>query len=757
MEEVPWFAMGSTPFQGGWHDLLSPLLDFPLFFSSDVRKMDSHMHVRFMLMDNDFAEAAHRSVCDPVTCFGAFDYINRGLVSTRLVLPDGHTFEKHQGHSSGGRCTCGRNSRYMYFLLIFGYKYSKLPYAFEDVFRIRVFGDDIIGSTCLTPAQLNLVYEGVRTMGHEVTLEMADTLEKLAFLSFGTRKIGPMLQPFVLDEGRLAAHVLYTNNPNNSEKRRQRLESIRTLCRFNPELFAELTQLLESLGEIPQHQSIIDDMYHFKEEGLVEQSFNYKCNARGDIYNGMSDSKAIVITRPVKKTTRQVRAPATGKPKPKSAKPRSSSTPSRPPPRSLMPNPPSGLVDPVSMSACAAMIDPQVNSGPPICRTAAYSSYPDCSVFQGQLSTNNDFFCALTPNFENNFHYTGGVVTNYTLDGSATKNVMTMTQYLNIGLGGGTYIPTKYFSCPGGLSTWYSTGGIGSGWKFAAGAPANVVKMKIAVVGSLAHSLTVGITGFTGVSTPFTIATVDLPPDGVTLNFPALAGETIFQIAIHSNQASAALVTCEIYASAITSCSLLNNATSCKVLSLDAIESQSYCLTYQKLWVECTSASLADGGNLWAGTFPPGFHTSYTDTLQNSIAALPFDKYIGAFKHGTVGFQKLPDLSSYAFKPFGEAQINHPTMVVYGSLQAGATFTYKIYRTVHHQSSTPSYGKMYPPFTANWVIALDALARLDAWSSNAEHTARIQRALKALSKFLTSPSTWKTGAQIATFAASLLV
>lgn len=752
MELVPCFAMGSTPFLGGWDALLRPLLDFPLFFGSDVGAMDSRMHKLFMKYDHDLVEACHASTC--TDCAGLFRYVHDNTIETDIVLPNGHTYRKHQGHNSGGRCTCGRNSRYMLFLMLYGYYQAGFTDPFFSHFRVKIFGDDIIGSTDLSEEELAQVYAGVRLVGHEITVETSRDICDIPFLSFKSCLVGGLLYPVVADHGRFAAHVVHDDGDKDSPLLQAKLDGMRMLCYFTPELYQELTRVMHAL-----HLPVRDDRLVRRQWFPLEESFEDA--VRYDPYNMKSIHATVITSRP---RSQSFSAPS---PQPRASQP---AAPAQHPKPAKQPKQPSQssssqktVVEPFSgglpknihgnvayQFAEHALLPDQERPCTLPLRMEKYHYYNPPSTIQGRMDANHEFLIVGTHEWNHNVAYTRGSEATVTLAGSGTAGVLACAgkpflRATSRDLSAPFYIPGSLAIYPSDFPGYRGYRLIGKG------TAANLFSIKIATYGILSHEV-VGNYFLRVVSTGATVWSqtgVNLTANSsvtTAINAPMSLGiEYSLQIQFSSSAYVAVPYEIEIYG--VGDIGFPNHKSFCEVTPVPDIplRSETGVVAFQSLWFQNTSSSLANGGEVVGFRSPVEWTPPQGIPLYEALSNANCNFYTGPAKKGCYGWALFPEADDYRFEAIGARVLDKPNLIITGKLQAESEYQILVHRGIYHWSASRTYSIFTPDDTLQLGLVRHALSTEPAFFSNDKHASTIKKILQKVKGVVMSPA-FQTGA-----------
>lgn len=782
LSENPIFAMGSTPFYGGWHSLMERLNrpGFDNAAASDVGKMDSHMHRRFMEMDNDVSRSIHLESCK--RCYNLHDSYMPNIIETSVALPDGHVYQKFQGHNSGGRCTCGRNSRYMLWLLIYGKYYAGITSPLLEVIQPLIFGDDIILTTLLPYKVLDSIYEGIRSVGHDVVHEYGH-VDDLPFLSFHTRWVNGVRYPVPHDRERFAAHVICGMHDEKPELLADRLNMMRLLCHNDPELSHEMLLLLKSLdlpivpsvaldsiwkhileGESEFARSSIELWISLNKPQLVEaggnalQSDSQKMQKRSSSSSSSSSSRqpqsgakstAVVISRPF--------VPRRSGQKPASSSP----LPPDPwlPPKTVAP--PQIRRDPIAVQLLADKVDcrdrlEQLCVPPDFGKKCAtYTCHPE---FEGTVDANGNFIAVMRQQLLRGFLRTAGKPLSIELNASDTGDVMHCVFPVRGTGQTTTFVPLESddVACfpavgPTGVVSYPFT----ATTNFANGD----MNFKFVAPGALAHSLSFFVNTYRADGSYIGGNAAEMGADNsvtVPVHGPLTAG-TSYSVSVsitNTDASSFFYVRASLYTNngpkTITFPNVMGTCIVTNLGTLPSALNTEACVISQNLWMQMNADFSHNGGYVAAARCCPGLTINPGATLFDTITSLPFFEYDGPAKNGAYVWNNQ-DSQFYKLTPVADPRIGANFLIITGHVSdpVASTFRYKTCWGVVHSGQDRSYSYQSPCKTDNWPLVQSLVPDIPAAMCNSTHTAMLKKIVKRAGEFFTSEKTWATGAKIA--------
>lgn len=759
MELVPHFAMGSTPFLGGWDAMLRPLLDFPLFFGSDVGAMDSRMHKLFMQYDHSLIEACHHSTC--TDCADLFRFVHDNTIETDIVLPNGHTYRKHQGHNSGGRCTCGRNSRYMLFLMLYGYYQSGFTEPFFSHFRVKIFGDDIIGSTDLSVEELNKVYDGVRTAGHEITVEMSFDICEIPFLSFKSCIIDGHLYPVIADPGRFAAHVVHDDGDKDSPLLQAKLDGMRMLAYFTPELYDELTRLMHNLN-LPVRADMLvrRQWFPLEESRLSEDAVRYDPYKMSLTISNVKNNKPKRARRRAPKTSQWVVKPAvpanrgattvcasSGQSQSSSS---SSSSSKRDDEKRWALQMPSWK-DNLAYQFAAQCLNPSITTPSTLpLRMERYHFYAPSSTIEGKKDANNEFFIDGSHDWIHGLAITRGAAETVTLAGSGTANVLSCAG--NPFLAANQRDLSAPLQAAGSLAIYPSNFPGYRGYRLVGkGTAANVFSIKVATFGILSHEVLISFelrNLATGQPVWLSIGN-NLTASGSSTYAvnAALTNAVDYSLRISLSSTRHVNVPFELEFYGVGDIGFPNHMSFCSVIPVPDIpdRSDTGIVAFQSLWFENTSSSLKNGGEVVGYRSPSDWSPPSDVPLFTALSNANCNFHAGPAKKGCYGWSLLPEAEDYKFRPIGARVLDKPHLIITGKLEDESTYQLHVSRGVYHWGASRAYTIFAPSNSTQLDLVRHALSVEPAFMENDTHLDTIKKILRKIKGIVTSPAV-QTGA-----------
>lgn len=776
LSENPIFAMGSTPFYGGWHSLMQRLSrpGFDQAAASDVGKMDSHMHKAFIEMDNGISQSIHSETCK--SCWRLHDHYLPNVLKTKVVLPDGHVYEKQQGHNSGGRCTCGRNSRYMLWLLIYGKYYAGVTAPLLDVIQPLIFGDDIILTSSLPYETLDCIYEGIRSVGHEVALEYG-AVDNLPFLSFCTRWDNGVRYPVPHDRERFAAHVVCGMHDSNEGLMTDRLNMLRLLCYNDPELLSEMNTLMGAL-DLPVVPSVVlDSIWKRIQESscpFAEESLNLwisitkpqLCDVGGNtlqsdpqkMRSSSSSSRQpqaggkVIISQPYKPRKSPAKVVVT----------QPASIVQWAPPKTPPASAPLAIKrDPIALQLLADKVDCrdrlELLSVPPDFGTkcATYTCHPE---WEGTVDPSGNFLAVMRQQLLRGFLRTAGSTLSVELNASDTQDVMhCIFPVRSVGVTT-SFVPIEsdnvacfpYINPSGSISYPFTpTTTIANG----------DMSFKFVAPGALAHALTFTVRTYRADGSLLGGNAVEMGADNsVTVSVVGpLTGGTSYSVGISISNTDASsffYVRSSLYVNngpkTITFPNVMGTCIVSNLGTLPSALNTEACVISQNLWFSMNADFSHNGGYIAAARCCPGLTVPAGSTLFDTITSLPFFEYDGPAKNGAYVWNNQ-DSQFYRLTPVADPRIGANFLIVTGRVSdpVASTFRYKTCWGVVHSGQDKSYPYQSPCKTDNWPLVQSLVPDLPAAMCNSTHTSLLKKIVKRAGEFFTNEKTWATGAKIA--------
>lgn len=779
------FAVGSSPFYGGWHELICRVLNFRNHAASDVKMMDSHMHPRFMQADAEFFRSCHSSVC--TDCIDAHDYVFDATLNTPMVMHNGAIWQKHAGHNSGGRCTCGRNSRYMLWLFCYGHALLNWGGSLTDHVTPLIYGDDSICGSNRSVADLTSLFEAMSTVGHQIKYEFG-AIAELPFLSFKSHLHSDgRYYPVPHDRVRFASHVVcgLSDSPEVVEAK---LNSLRLLAYFDLPIYQEITNYLVSSGLICYDRSFLSSiMFPTKEARREDHRLPRDVGpgrALEQLAQNIMSAKKVIITKPQPKP-RQPRkkpavinvavAPQSHQPSRSSSSSHSSS--SRDPDPRYAPGGGSFARGTTGLIPCengqslvSQRMDPRTHYKlkkgflvPPSygCEAAHIVSHP---VFTAKFADHEGKPTSLYLLFQRNkraFMSTAGVVRTVPIGPSNTPNVLTFTHIPNVSAADplSMWTPLHAGSVAVCASKFSAAEFIGWPLNFTVAQAANQVKIKLAAEASLGHSLSYRYQVYDAAGTYLSGGAADLNNDAaqtITVS-QVFAANTQYWLRawVVNNQPLATeipLIQGEIYSDTASSIVFPNIATVLDVIDIPNIAhtDPNSLVDAATIWVQNLSSAMFNGGFCAVARVPAEWSPKLGQSIAQSLTALAVDEFDGGLKTGSYAWNNQPT-PFYIPKP--NNHMAHNSNFIVGLLQVSdatnININYKPCWSVFHSGGDASFGYRAPAACPSWDEVNRICATAVAVCSNDNHQSYVQRFVSGLPNFLKRPDVRDAAVKVA--------
>lgn len=769
IENHPLFAVGSTPFYGGWHELITRVLPFKTHAASDVKMMDSHMHPRFMEADAEFFRSCHNSVC--TDCVDAHDYVFDATLNTPMVMHNGAIWQKHAGHNSGGRCTCGRNSRYMLWLFCYGSALLKWPGSVTDHVTPLIYGDDNICGSNRSVQDLTKLFDAMSTVGHVIKYEFG-AVHDLPFLSFKSHlHTDGRYYPVPHDRIRFASHVVCgaSDDPQVIECK---LNSLRLLSYFDTEIYTELTSYMASAGMLCYDKDFLTAiMFPTKEarrEGWSLPRGTSPGRALEQLAQNIMASKSKKVSVTIAPASQPVQV---SRPRSKSSSSSSSSAAPPPPARDgnrgskpqAKPAPPSGTtLVPCKMGQALTMqrMDPRTLADaksdfyvPPTYGTEAghfvakydvdakfadYEGRPSCIYMQMQRT-------------KRSFATTAGVVRVLPIAASNTPNVFSFAHVPN---GSGSLPDSMWSPLHTANFAVLGTRIPGSaflGWplNFSVTQASGAVKLKFTAPGALGHALSMRWTTYDAAGGALNNGQADIDNNAtITVNITqAFTAGTQYYLrvwAFNNQPATGEFPTImgELYSDTASNVVFPNIATCLDVVDIPvaAHSDPNSLVDAATVWVQNMSSNMFNGGSLVAARVPAGWYPRPSQNLYASLAQLAYDEFDGPVKNGSYVWNNQ---SEVFYRPVPNADMRYDANYNIGLIQVPdgteASMRLKCTWSVFHSGGDAVYGYEAPVSCPSWMEVNRICADARAVTSNDNHVPYIQKFVSGLKHFLLRP------------------
>lgn len=758
------FAVGSTPFYGGWHDLISRLDGFSSYYASDVKMMDSHMHPDYMRMDSDLFRACHNSVC--FDCVGEHDYVFDNTINTLMVMHNGSIWQKFGGHNSGGRCTCGRNSRYMLWLFCYASALLGWPGSVTEHVTPLIYGDDNVCGTNRSPSDMKRLFDAMCTVGHEIKVDSGPLVD-LPFLSFKSVVIDGRYYPVPHDRVRFASHVVCgeSSDPLVVESK---MNSLRLLCLFDPPFYDEITSFLSRSGLVCYDRSFLESIMFPNKEARTTGLHLPRGELRGQTLEQSAQnvmSKKIVISKP--SSTKFVSTPVVisskpSKPRKPSSSGSSSSRPRGPSLQGSAPGPKGVLMVPceVAASLVSQRMDPRSHRAdgltfqvPPTYGLAAahYVCKPSLSIKFADLDGKKSNITMLFQRLRRSLLTTSGVARSAPLGASNTANVATFSHSPEAN---GSDSPSLWnpLFCGSFASLGHPSPANGKlAWpiSFSTTLSSRTLNLKIAAPSATAHSLVFIYSLYNSVGALVSSTAQDLPSEGqvtVPIDGNITAGlQYWLSVEVGNNQPtqnSLPVIRGELYSNSDTVITFANLATTVDVSNIPVFPATNTnaLVDAATLWIENRSSDLYNGGSVAGARVPSGWRPKEGETLYEAITNLVVDEFDGKSKTGLYAWNNQ-DSPFYVPRPTVAESLDANFLITITTVPDPANVDYVVKPTwsVFHSGGDSGYDYTSPCKTPAWVEVNEWCGAARAVTTNDTHIQDVKRYLSYAANFLRRP------------------